>query len=551
MKKRKTVVIVTAFSLLITGVLCIGIYVWQFFWYQNTKQSMVSDYSGFAQDCFRDMSDPQRSMHWFTARGGANLTNEFPYVAAVMDARGNMLAHTGDALLTDMVDKQTLSVTYSTTSLGTDVILFTNNTLILDLEPYVTAELREQVRAFSENLHGNNLRGNPCLVSSFSLYEQDGVYTPVSATLKTDSGNHTCDLFFTDFEPTVVRNITGSSRLYMYSVCRDKKLAAACADMETNLSSLQQALAKSLKRDVLTVQQTLQSNSRFPTLVLPLTQDDSIVWFVLTYTYRPFIGALKWSARYYAIALPVCAMLYAFALFLALRHLRRKAQLETSRYSFLSAAAHELKTPLSVILSSGECIRDGIAPEKTKEYSEKILAQGERMQGLISQMLQQNRLLSADSVKKTPFDLSVLLAEEAKKYLTAADQKDIILVTDIEPDVMILADRELIALAVDNYLSNAVKYAPEKAGVTVSLHRTGRKATVTVANTGSRIAKEDLPHIFEELYRADQVRSGGSGSGLGLSIARRIFELHGYRYGAASDETSTRFFFSAKETHRM
>ena len=547
MKRIKTVAVVTVFALLVSGFLCACIYAWQFIAFQKAKENTDSLFAKFAQECSKDRKDPQQFIHQFMVLNGANLNSSFPYVAAILDENGSLLARTGDTLLAEgMQAKQTLIAHYSVSFSDLENLILPPNALYLDLTPFVTPEIKAQMHSILKEQHGGF-----CAVTGFSLYETEDSFIPVSVTMRDASGATKRTITFSDMEPTIVRTSANLSRLYIFSVCSDHKLDLTVAAMEENLSVMQAAAKECTKKDDLTMQRTLQSNSRFPTVLLPLSTEDGTVWFVLTYTYRPFIGALKWSVRYYAIALPVCAMLYAFALFLALRHLRRKAQLETSRYSFLSAAAHELKTPLSVILSSGECIRDGIAPEKTKEYSEMILAQGERMQGLISQMLQQNRLLSADSVKKTPFDLSVLLAEEAKKYLTAADQKDIILVMDIEPDVMILADRELIALAVDNYLSNAVKYAPEKAGVTVSLHRTGRKATVTVANTGSRIAKEDLPHIFEELYRADQVRSGGSGSGLGLSIARRIFELHGYRYGAASDETSTRFFFSAKETHRM
>ena len=203
-----------------------------------------------------------------------------------------------------------------------------------------------------------------------------------------------------------------------------------------------------------------------------------------------------------------------------------------------------------MIAGAGECLAENVAPEKTAEYAEVILHESERMKTLVEDMLRQNRFLSADGVKKKRADLSALVRREAAAYATAAKQKDISLSVKTEPGLWIDCDAEMIAIAIQNFLSNAVKYAPAGESIVVTAAKEGNKAAVCVKNTGSRVSHEALPHIWEELYREDGVRADGAGSGLGLSICRRVFELHRFAYGCVSDETGVEFRFSAPVSRR-
>ena len=114
------------------------------------------------------------------------------------------------------------------------------------------------------------------------------------------------------------------------------------------------------------------------------------------------------------------------------------------------------------------------------------------MKTLVEDMLRQNRFLSADGVKKTRTDLSALVRREAEAYAPAARQKQITLSVKTEPALWIDCDAEMIAIAVRNFLSNAVKYAPAGERITVTAAKEGNKAAVRVKNTGSRIGKESI-----------------------------------------------------------
>ena len=117
-----------------------------------------------------------------------------------------------------------------------------------------------------------------------------------------------------------------------------------------------------------------------------------------------------------------------------------------------------------------------------------ILHESERMKTLVEDMLRQNRFLSADGVKKKRADLSALVRREAAAYATAAKQKDISLSVKTEPGLWIDCDAEMIAIAIQNFLSNAVKYAPAGESIVVTAAKEGNKAAVRVKNTGSRVS---------------------------------------------------------------
>lgn len=173
------------------------------------------------------------------------------------------------------------------------------------------------------------------------------------------------------------------------------------------------------------------------------------------------------------------------------------------------------------------------------------------MGALIAQMLTQNRYVSADGVRRLPTDLAAILETEAEKARPAAEGKGQTLILDVKGPLTVSCDPAMAAAAVQNFLSNAVRYAPDGANITLSLRREGRRAEVRVHNTGSRIVDKDLPHIWEELYRADKARADGAGGGLGLSICREVFRLHRWSYGCENEKKGVSFWFRAPLTSRL
>ena len=207
---------------------------------------------------------------------------------------------------------------------------------------------------------------------------------------------------------------------------------------------------------------------------------------------------------------------------------------------FLSDASHELKTPLTVILSSAELLQQTLPPEG-QEYAENITAEGHRMKKLVESMLTLSRVEDGPRMARTSVDLSDLTAAAALRFEPVAFEAGRLLRYEIEPGVRVSGCGERMEQLLGILVDNAVKYAPAGAEVRLTLRREGKHADLTVENPGEPIPPEKLAHLFERFYRLDAARSGPEGFGLGLAIAKAIAEEHGGTIRCESDAQSTRF----------
>lgn len=285
-------------------------------------------------------------------------------------------------------------------------------------------------------------------------------------------------------------------------------------------------------------------------------------WLVRTYRrtirYCPFAesGAVlvSYAAEGYPLKalLPVLIPVWAFSLVLALfcaavlsyallRVWRRQERVEQVRRETTAALAHELKTPLSVLSATAELLGDRLAPEKQAHYLSVIQAQTRRMDDSVRQMLELSRLENGvQALRRTEFSLTELVQERLQAALPTESSRR----TEItaEGELTVYADRALLARALDAILENAVQHTPEGGGITVRL----ADGICAVTNTGEAIPAEALPHLWEAYYQADPSRST-RGSGLGLSIAKTVFDLHGYACGAENTENGPKFWFRFAE----
>ena len=155
-----------------------------------------------------------------------------------------------------------------------------------------------------------------------------------------------------------------------------------------------------------------------------------------------------------------------------------------------------------------------------------------------------------DSSRVTPafeeFSLTELIHDVVQEFKLQAEAADVSLLVD-PPDqvVSVYADISLIQRVLENLVGNALKYTPEGGRVSISVHPSSAAVGVSVADTGSGISEDALPHIFDRFYKADQEGARDSGSmGLGLAIAKRILELHASEIRVVSEEQrGTRFHF--------
>ena len=217
---------------------------------------------------------------------------------------------------------------------------------------------------------------------------------------------------------------------------------------------------------------------------------------------------------------------------------RMFARLEKSfnaERQFASDAAHELRTPVAVVLA--QCDRARRKDETKEDFLRSIdviETQGHRMSELIDQLLSLTRLQQGvDRYPLREADLSEFLAAVCDEFVPA-DARGIACETDIAPGVTAKFNPTLTARIVQNLLQNAYKYGRAGGHIRVSLVREDGAAVLRVADDGVGIAGEDIDKIWQRFWQADASRGEDGGSGLGLSMVREMAEFQG---GGASVES--------------
>jgi two-component system sensor histidine kinase BaeS len=208
-----------------------------------------------------------------------------------------------------------------------------------------------------------------------------------------------------------------------------------------------------------------------------------------------------------------------------------------ARKQMTADIAHELRTPLSLILGHAEAVHDGVLPPSPENF-EIIREEATRLEHLVDDL----RILSladAGELSLTPQTISPerLLQEVATLYRFQVQTKDLTLDLDIIPP---LADLEVdpgrMTQVITNILDNALRHTPAGGRVTLAARGTLGGVELSVRDTGPGLPADDLPRIFDRFYRADESRQrGDGGSGLGLAIARSIVLAHGGQIRAESE----------------
>ena len=211
---------------------------------------------------------------------------------------------------------------------------------------------------------------------------------------------------------------------------------------------------------------------------------------------------------------------------------------------FLSDASHELKTPLTVILSSAELLNQSALPEQAV-YIDNIREESRRMKLLVEDMLTLSRAQrSAGSLPEQTADLSEAAVTAALRFEPVAFEAGKRLEYDIAPELPVRGDGGKLGQALAALLDNAVKYSDSGTDIRLTAEKQGRFAVVTVADSGPDIPADKLPHIFDRFYRADEARTDGDSFGLGLPIAKAIIDAHRGTLRCESGGGVTRFIIT-------
>ena len=212
---------------------------------------------------------------------------------------------------------------------------------------------------------------------------------------------------------------------------------------------------------------------------------------------------------------------------------------------FLSDASHELKTPLTVILSNAELLETAQLSDRPARWADNIRSEARQMKSLVEEML---TLARADNMVRTAvlaeLSLSDVALDCALAFEPVAFEAGKPLEYQIAEGALVLGDQDKLRRLVSVLLDNAIKYGAAGGTIALSLEKTDRQARLTVSNPGEPIPAEQLARLFERFYRADASRGEQSGFGLGLPIARTIAEEHRGTLRAESDAASTRFIFT-------
>ena len=212
---------------------------------------------------------------------------------------------------------------------------------------------------------------------------------------------------------------------------------------------------------------------------------------------------------------------------------------------FLSDASHELKTPLTVILSNAELLEAAPLGERPARWADNIRSEAKRMRSLVEEMLTLARADNAvRSAVMAELSLSDLATDCVLAFEPVAFEAGKPLESDVAPDVTVLGDGDKLRQLVGVLLDNAIKYGRDGGTITLTLRRTDRQARLTVSNPGDPIPPDQLRRLFERFYRADASRGEQTGFGLGLPIAASIAAEHRGTLKAESDAASTRFLFT-------
>ena len=201
--------------------------------------------------------------------------------------------------------------------------------------------------------------------------------------------------------------------------------------------------------------------------------------------------------------------------------------IETLRNDFISNVSHELKTPLAVIQNYATILQDPeLDEEKKAEYIKSIFDASKRLSTLITNILKLNKLENQQIFPvSAEYDLSEQICQCLLDFESVWENKNINIVTDIDPDIRISADKELMTHVWNNLFSNAFKFTPDNGTVSVSLKQDS-EIRFTVSDTGCGMNDSVKEHIYEKFYQGDSSHSV-NGNGLGLPLVKRVLDIVG------------------------
>lgn len=211
---------------------------------------------------------------------------------------------------------------------------------------------------------------------------------------------------------------------------------------------------------------------------------------------------------------------------------------------FVADASHELKTPLTVIMTNAELLTDGdCPPDQQSGCASNILTMSHQMRGLVESLLELARVDNGTAkMDFTRLNLSELLSDAALPFEPVYFEKGLILETEVAESLFVHGSASHLRQVVEILLDNGAKYSSPQGTVTLRAEGQGKHVLFSVASPGDPISKENLKNIFKRFYRIDKARTMSGSYGLGLAIAQSIVAEHGGKIWAESSGGINTFF---------
>jgi len=225
-----------------------------------------------------------------------------------------------------------------------------------------------------------------------------------------------------------------------------------------------------------------------------------------------------------AIVLTVSAgIIMVIILLLSKRAVRPMAESYEKQKQFITDANHELKTPLTLILTNLDIVESELGHS---EWIDDIRSEGKRMNGLVEQLTALSRLDEDKSeMSCSDFSISEVCNDTVSEFSQLVESKGLSMSCDIEADVNCCGDEAAIRRLIAILLDNAVKYCSANGNISLSLEQK-KHTVITVENSCATVDSMELDRLFDRFYRADKARTAGNSFGIGLSLAKSITEKH-------------------------
>ncbi|PEB03349.1 two-component sensor histidine kinase [Bacillus cereus] len=224
--------------------------------------------------------------------------------------------------------------------------------------------------------------------------------------------------------------------------------------------------------------------------------------------------------------------------------IEKERKLERTRKEFISGVSHELKTPLSIMKSCISILKDGVAEHKKEYYFQAMEREVDKMDTLILDMLELAKFESGTyKMKKDSFYIDTVIEDICEHLSVEIEKKELHVHKNI-CSFEVIANQGRIEQVIVNFITNAIRYTPNKEDIIISTIDEKDRIKVCIENKGTHIEEEQLDKIWDRFYRVDTARQRSQGgTGLGLAISKNILELHDAEYGVKNTEDGVLFYF--------